>query len=102
MPGTKDLRDKLEEWGYHTTARTTRKIARVRRVGNIITFEIPDALAYNQMKNDKEVIEKALTEIMRKPTKARLVRDLDDDFSPEMRQLQKFFGGTLIHTDRNY
>ena len=62
MPGTKDLRDKLEEWGYHATARTTRKITRVRRVGNIITFEIPDALAYNQMKNDKEIVEKALTE----------------------------------------
>ena len=99
--GTKELRRRLSERGAAAAAKATLHITGARRVGRIVTFEVKDALAFNTLTNESAKVEKALSEMLGGRSKLVLVRSFDDRkaFSDEMLQLQRFFGGTLIHTD---
>ena len=93
--GTKELRLMLERQGEKAAAKATLHITGARRIGRVVTFEVPDALAYNSLKNDVAAVEKALGVMLGGPSKMILVRSFDErkekPFSPEMIRLQEFF-----------
>lgn len=101
MPGTRDIRIKLERRGKTAAAEAIRKVTKAIRQESSLTLVVPDALAYNTLLNARKDIEKILLEMLGTKTQLRLKRKLQDDheFSSQMKRLQEFFGGELIYTE---
>ena len=96
--GTKALREKLVEMGYQKTSKSALHITAAKRIRNVVLFEVRNPIVLNALINDKAHVEAALSAMYGIPMRVRFVKDMNGDeaFSPQMQELKRYFGGTLM------
>ena len=94
------LAEALRKMGKPSAARYITSVERIDENDGIFTFVTSKPLAYNSLKNEEKSLAKAIASAFGENPMIKLKLEEknngDSEFSPRMKELKAFFGGTLI------